>query len=105
MITLYIRIGDWFSDRGFMPMRRIPITAMLLALSMPAAFACTEDELQAKSIALADLVKAIVARDPGQQPAWREKQVDVDRLAERTTDIDAICAAYDAAIGEAKAAQ
>ncbi len=86
-------------------MRRILIASLLLALSMPAALACTVEELQAKSISLADLVKAIVAKDPSQQEAWREKQLDVDRLAERTTDIDAIlCAAYDAAIAEAQAA-
>lgn len=105
MITLYIRIGDWFSDRDFMPMRRILLALMLLAATTPAALACSEDDLQAKSISLADLVKAIVAKDPAQQPVWREKQVAVDRLAEVTTDIDKICAAYDAAITEAKAAQ
>jgi hypothetical protein len=105
MITLYIRIGDWISDRDLMTMRRTLLALALIAATTPAALACTEDELQAKSIELADLVKAIVAKDPAQQPTWRAKQVDVDRLAERSTDINQICAAYDAAITEAKAAQ
>ena len=105
MITLYIRIGDWISDRDLMTMRRTLLALALIAATTPAALACTEDELQAKSIELADLVKAIVAKDPAQQPTWRAKQVDVDRLAERSTDINQICAAYDTAITEAKAAQ
>jgi len=105
MITLYIRFGDWISDRDLMTMRRTLLALALIAATTPAALACTEDELQAKSIELADLVKAIVAKDPAQQPTWRAKQVDVDRLAERSTDINQICAAYDAAITDAKAAQ
>ncbi|WP_224576147.1 hypothetical protein [Mesorhizobium sp. BR1-1-16] len=105
MITFYIRIGDWFRDRDFMPMRRTLLALMLLATTMPAAFACTKDELQAKSIQLADLVKAIVAKDPSQAQPWRAKQVTVDQVAEVTTDLDKICAAYDSAITEAKAAQ
>jgi hypothetical protein len=74
----------------------------LLLLAAPAAFACTEDELQAKSIQLSDLVKTIVASDPSKADAWREKQIEVDRTAERTTNLDEICAAYDKAISEAK---
>ncbi len=105
MINVYIRNGDWFRHRDFMPMRRTLLALALLAVTAPAALACTEDELQAKSIQLADLVKAIVAKDPSQQPVWRAKQVTVDQVAEVTTDLDKICAAYDGAITEAKAAQ
>jgi hypothetical protein len=83
-------------------MRRT-ILALSLLLAATPAFACTEDELQAKSIQLADLVKAITAKDPGKAQAWRAKQVDVDRVAERTTDFNEICAAYDKAIAEAEA--
>ena len=85
-------------------MRRTLLALTLILAFTPAAFACTEDELQAKSIELAGLVKAIVAKDSAQAQPWREKQVAVDRLAEVTTNLDEICAAYDQAIAEAKAA-
>jgi len=85
-------------------MRRT-ILALSLLLAATPAFACTEDELQAKSISLAELVKQITAKDPSQAAAWRQRQVDVDRVAERTTNFDEICAAYDEAIAEAKAKQ
>ncbi|BCP54594.1 hypothetical protein K32_32110 [Kaistia sp. 32K] len=83
-------------------MRRT-ILALSLLLAATPAFACTEDELQQKSISLAELVKAITTKDPAKADAWRGKQIDVDRVAERTTNIDEICAAYDKAIAEAKA--
>jgi hypothetical protein len=83
-------------------MRRMILALALLTVASP-AFACTEDELQAKSIQLADLVKGITAKDPAKTQAWRQKQVDVDRVAERTTDFNEICAAYDKAIAEAEA--
>ncbi|MBN9019344.1 MAG: hypothetical protein J0H11_18175 [Rhizobiales bacterium] len=86
-------------------MRRTLLALSLLLAATPAAFACSEDELQAKSIQLSDLVKAIVAKDPNQADAWRQRQIEVDRTAERTSDLDEICAAYDKAIGEAKAGQ
>lgn len=86
-------------------MRRTLLALTLLLAAAPAAFACSEDELQAKSIELANLVKAVVAKDPSQADAWQQKQVEVDRTAERTTNLDEICAAYDTAIAEAKAQQ
>lgn len=86
-------------------MRRTLLVFVMLIAAAPVALACSEDELQAKSISLAELVKAIVAKDPNQATAWRTKQVEVDRLAEVTTDLDQICAAYDKAIADAKAQQ
>jgi hypothetical protein len=84
-------------------MRRTLLALSLVLFAMPAALACTEDELQAKSIELSDLVKGIVAKAPDTADAWRQKQIAVDQVAERTTDLNEICAAYDKAIGEAKA--
>ena len=86
-------------------MRRSLLALTLLIASMPAAFACTEDELQAKSIELAGLVKTAVAKNPSKADAWRQRQIEVDRTAEQTTDLATICAAYDKAIAEAKTAQ
>lgn len=86
-------------------MRRTVLTLCLLLAATPAAIACSEDELQAKSIALADLVKAVVAKDPAKADAWRQRQIEVDQTAEQTTDMDTICAAYDKAIADAKAQQ
>lgn len=83
-------------------MRRTILALSLLVAATP-AFACTQEELQAKSISLAELVKAITTKDPSKATDWRRKQVDVDRVAERTTDLAEICAAYDKAIEEAKA--
>lgn len=85
-------------------MRRT-ILALSLLLAATPAFACTEEELQAKSISLAELVKAITTKDPSKVTEWRRRQVAVDRVAERTTSFDEICAAYDKAIDEAKAEQ
>lgn len=86
-------------------MRRIIFTTLLLAGMTPSAFAaCTSEQLQAKSIQLSDLVKAIVARHPEQEKSWQQRQIDVDRTAEATTNLDLICAAYDKAIADAKAA-
>ncbi|MBN9058872.1 MULTISPECIES: hypothetical protein [Kaistia] len=85
-------------------MRRT-ILALSLLLAATPAFACTEAELQEKSISLAELVKAITTKDPSKAQDWRRRQVEVDRVAERTTDFDEICAAYDKAIAEAKAQQ
>ncbi|WP_018183666.1 hypothetical protein [Kaistia granuli] len=85
-------------------MRRT-ILALSLLLAATPAFACTEEELQAKSISLAELVKEITTKDPSKADDWRRKQVAVDRVAERTTDFAEICAAYDKAIEEAKAAK
>ncbi|MET4634022.1 MULTISPECIES: hypothetical protein [Kaistia] len=85
-------------------MRRT-ILALSLLLAATPAFACTEEELQAKSISLADLVKQITTKDPSQAAEWRKRQVEVDRVAERTTNFDEICAAYDKAIAEAQAKQ
>jgi hypothetical protein len=85
-------------------MRRT-ILALSLILAATPAFACSEEELQAKSIQLAELVKGITARDPDKTQAWRIKQVDVDRVAERSTDLAEICAAYDKAIAEAQSEQ
>ncbi|ODT06870.1 MAG: hypothetical protein ABS35_45360 [Kaistia sp. SCN 65-12] len=82
-------------------MRRTILAFSLLLAATP-AFACTEEELQAKSIQLADLVKGITTKDPAQAETWRRKQIDVDRVAERTTDFNEICAAYDKAIAEAE---
>lgn len=86
-------------------MPRTLLALTLLMAATTASFACSEDELQAKSIQLADLVKAAVAKDPSTADAWRQKQIAVDRTAEQTTDLDTICAAYDKAITEAKAGQ
>lgn len=83
-------------------MRR-SILAVSLILAASPALACTQEELQAKSIALAEQVKAITAKDPSKADAWRRKQVDVDRVGLSTTDLAAICAAYDQAIAEAEA--
>ena len=83
-------------------MRRMLLALSLVLAATPAAFACTEDELQAKAIQLSDLVKTIVASDPSKADAWRERQIEVDRAGERTTNLDEICAAYDKAISEAK---
>jgi hypothetical protein len=85
-------------------MRRTILALSLLLVATP-AFACTEEELQAKSISLAELVKAITTKDPAKAADWRKRQVEVDRLAERTTSFDEICAAYDKTIEEAKAQQ
>ena len=86
-------------------MGRMLLVLVMLIATGSAARACSEDELQAKAITLADLVKTIVAAKPDQADSWRRKQVDVDRLAERSTDIDQICAAYDKAIAEAQASK
>ncbi len=83
-------------------MRRT-ILALSLLLTATPAFACTEEELQAKSIQLAELVKGITTKDPSKAQAWRQKQIDTDRVAERTTDFNEICAAYDKTIAEAQA--
>ncbi|MCX5495144.1 hypothetical protein OSH11_10540 [Kaistia dalseonensis] len=85
-------------------MRRTLLALSLLFAASPAAFACTADELQAKSIEYASLVKAIVAKNPSQELVWKQKQINVARVAENTTDLDQICAAYDGGIAEAKAA-
>ena len=103
--SIYIGVGQ-FRRQGFSSaMRRTLLALSLLLAATPAALACTEDELQAKSIQLSDLVKAIVAKDPSQADAWRQKQIAVDRTAEQTTNLDDICAAYDKAIAEAKSGQ
>lgn len=86
-------------------MGRMLLVLFMLTATGSAAYACSEDELQAKAITLADLVKTIVAAKPDQAVSWRQKQVEVDRLAERSTDIDQICAAYDKAIAEAQASR
>lgn len=86
-------------------MRRTLLALSLLLAASSAALACSEDELQAKAIQLSDLVKQAVAKDPSKADAWRQRQIDVDRTAEQTTDMDTICAAYDKAIAEAQAQQ
>lgn len=91
-------------------MRRTLAAVSFLALTLvsagaSSAYACSEEELQAKSISLSELVKAIVDKDPAQARDWKTKQVAVDRFAEVTTDLDKICAEYDKVIAEAQAAQ
>lgn len=86
-------------------MRRTLLALSMLLAASSAALACSEDELQAKAIQLSDLVKQAVAKDPSKADAWRQRQIEVDRTAEQTTDMDTICAAYDKAIAEAQAQQ
>jgi hypothetical protein len=87
-----------------MPLRRSLFALALLFAAGP-ALACSETELQAKSMSLGDLVKKIAAKDPQTASDWRTKQIAVEQVAQTTTDLDTICAAYDKAIAEAQASQ
>jgi hypothetical protein len=69
------------------------------------ALACSKEELQAKSNQLSAAVDANIAKDPAKEGFWKQKQINAARVAENTTDLDQICAAFDAAITEVTAAK
>lgn len=88
-----------------MLLRRSLMAFVLIGAAAPAFAACTEADLQTKTLQLNDIVKALSAKNPPSAAGWKKKQIDADRVAQSTTDLDTICAAYDKTIAEAKAAQ
>ncbi len=75
-------------------MKKIVVAALaIIALSGSSAFACTQQELQAKAMAFSAKLQDLAKKDPQKASAWSQQYAA--KMGAAPTNVDEACKFYD----------